>query len=121
MQCILNLKNQREWRSMVKSQKYYEGNEKETYGLIPNVGEFFALIQIYSGFDYESSLPFELLNQVCIKEFDVLPQCLSPTPLDGDTGNKIRINISVNQNKIRNYVIRERDKPDRWGSLPPLA
>lgn len=106
---------------MVKKPRYYEGNETETYGMIPNVGEFVALIQIYYGFDYEHSLPMELLNQVCLEEFKVLPEYLSPIPFDGDEYNKIRINISVNQNKIPNYGIRERGKPDRNGTLPPLV
>lgn len=105
---------------MVKAQRYYEGNEKETYGFIPDVGEFVALIQLYYGFDYEPSLPIELLNQVCLEEFRVLPEHLSPTPLDGDKDNKIRINISVNENKIINYGIREIGKPDKAGTLPPL-
>lgn len=106
---------------MVKTQRYYEDNEKETYGLIPNLGEFVALIQIYYGFEYDPSFPIELLNKVCLEEFGELPKHLSPTPFDEDLENKIRINISLNHDRIIRYGIKERGKSDISGSLPALA
>ena len=105
---------------MVKVPRYYEDNEIETYGLIPGLGEFVALIQIYYGFEYDPSFPIKLLNKL-LEQFGTLPKHLSPTPFDEDIENKTRINISLNHDKIIRYRIKERGKPDISGSFPLLA
>lgn len=64
---------------MIKTSKIYNDDDNETtlYGIIPNVGNFAALIQIYYEFDYDSSLPAQLLEECCLKEFGILPQCFT--------------------------------------------
>lgn len=42
---------------MTRTSKIYKNNETTLYGIIPDVGNFTALIQIYHEFDYDSSLP----------------------------------------------------------------
>jgi hypothetical protein len=92
---------------MTKTSKIYKGNETNLYGIIPNIGSFAALIQIHIDFDYNSSLPAQLLEECCLKGLGVLPQFFSPISLEEhyDQYNN-KINIVVNKDKVPHCVIR---------------
>lgn len=92
---------------MTKKSKIYK--ETHFYGLIPDAGNFSALVQIHKDFDYNSSLPTQLLNECCIKEFGVLPKNVSPISFEEhyDLYNN-KINIVINKNKGPHCVVRQK-------------
>jgi|GEM_PF-3838822 len=92
---------------MTKISKIYKDNETTLYGIIPNIGNFTALIQIYYEFDYDSSLPTQLLKECCLKEFGVFPEHVSQISFEEDSHQySIKINIAVNKDKVPHCVIR---------------
>lgn len=93
---------------MTKLSKAYKENETTLYGMIPNIGIFTALIQIYYEFDYDSSLPTQLLKECCLKEFGVFPEYVSSISFEEDFHQySIKINIAVNKDKVSHCVIRQ--------------
>ena len=95
---------------MVKRARPYKDSEINIYGIIPGIGHLKAFVQIKTEFEFDNSLPEELVKECCSIQFNSIPlfSGCNVNSLDDefDKNNDVEINIVINNKKIANCNIK---------------